>query len=325
MKLVTLVLSTLALLNSHGLAQTTCEALALMTNTSECTVVVQQAVLIAANTTTGFPEYCSVTALVDERFGFWAMFPLAEAWNNRSVLLGCGGSCGENLLTYVGYADYAAEGYAIATTSMHVLDGESSLQWGWGHQNMTNKIDFAYLSTHLSALILKDMTTLLYGTPAVYRYFYGGSTGGRQGLVESQRYPDDFHGIVGIAPAANETGIGESSLLLCNTNWLKALGMYHVLWAAMATLNAKAQPIMNFNDTIVLNNAAIEKCDHLDGLRDGIIGNMNACQFDPRDYICKGGVTTSCISEASAMSALKVYQGARNSKGVQLFPSGPNP
>lgn len=213
MKLGTVVLSTLALLNSHVLGQTTCEALKQVTNTTESTVVVQQAVLVAANETTGFPEYCSVTALVAGRFGFWAMFPLLDAWNNRSVLLGCGGSCGENLLTYVGYADYAAQGYAIATTSMHVLDGETSLQWSWGHNNMTNKIDFAYLSTHLSALLLKDMTTLFYGKPAVYRYFYGGSTGGRQGLVESQRYPDDFHGIVGIAPAGNETGIGRYSLL----------------------------------------------------------------------------------------------------------------
>lgn len=212
MKLATFALSTLALLNSYGLAQTTCEALAKVTNTAECSLLVQEAVLIAANKTTGFPSYCSVTALVDGRFGFWAMFPLVETWNNRSVLLGCGGSCGEDLLTYAGYANYAAQGYSIATTSMHVLDGESALQWGWGHNNMTNKIDFAYQSTHLSALILKDLTTLLYGTPAIYRYFYGGSTGGRQGLVESQRYPHDFHGIVGIAPAANETGIGVSSL-----------------------------------------------------------------------------------------------------------------
>ena len=82
---------------------------------------------------------------------------------------------------------------------------------------------------------------------------------------------------------------------------------------------------MNFNDTVVLNKAATAKCDGLDGLLDGIIGNMNACHFDPRDYICKGNVTTNCISEAAAMSALKVYQGARNSHGVQLFPSGPNP
>lgn len=93
----------------------------------------------------------------------------------------------------------------------------------------------------------------------------------------------------------------------------------------MATLDSSAKPVMDFNDTIVLNNAATAKCDGLDGLKDGIISNMNACHFDPRDYICKSGVTTNCISEVAAKAALKVYQGARNSKGVQLFPSGPNP
>lgn len=101
--------------------------------------------------------------------------------------------------------------------------------------------------------------------------------------------------------------------------------MYHVLWSAMATLDAKAKPILTYNDTIVLNDAAIAKCDALDGLKDGIINNMNACNFDPRSIICSGHSTKNCISKEAAAAALKVYQGARNSKGVQLFPSGPNP
>lgn len=204
-----MLLALTALTRNVAAYAATCESLSSITTTSECKLSVTSATMVAANLTTGMPAYCSVAALVEGRFGFWAMFPATDSWNSRTVMLGCGGSCGGNSLLYATYQAYVAQGYSAATTNMHYNDGSTSLQWNWAKNNRTNEIDFSYLSTHLSAVIQKEMVGILYGKPAEHRYFYGGSTGGRQGLVSAQRYPTDFDGIVGIAPAANETGIGK--------------------------------------------------------------------------------------------------------------------
>ncbi|MBI4164982.1 MAG: tannase/feruloyl esterase family alpha/beta hydrolase, partial [Acidobacteria bacterium] len=166
------------------------------------------------------------------------------------------------------------------------------------------QIDYAFRATHVAALAGKAITEHYYGKAPRKSYFWGCSGGGRQGLVEAQRFPWDFDGIVVVAPGINLSGVLMSRLW--NTR--------------VATQGGPS--LFSPADVKWLHEAVVAKCDQDDGVKDGVIGNPLACKIDPSEWACKAGNKAPCLSAAQAEAFTKIYAGPTNSKGDQIHTGG---
>ena len=167
--------------------------------------------------------------------------------------------------------------------------------------NPQKAIDYAYRAVHLTATTAKDITKDYYGKPVSYAYWNSCSNGGRQGLIEAQRFPEDFDGIVANAPWVDQTGFTIGAM------WnQKALSEAPVTPAKLALLAEKV----------------MAKCDAVDGLKDGLIDDPRKCSFDPaRDVpACSAGADgADCLTAAQAAAIAKIY-GGPVSNGKPFFP-----
>ncbi|RDW91434.1 carboxylic ester hydrolase-17 [Coleophoma crateriformis] len=272
------------------------------------TFYVTSSSLVAADAATAVPEHCNITARIGGRITVWAHLP--TEWNGRFSQYGCGGGCGYN--PFEDGTDTAAPlkaGYAISTTDM----GNPERNYIAFYNNIQGKLDWGYLATHLTAMFSKQLIKAYYGSAPTYSYHIGGSTGGRQGLVEAQRYPDEFDGIVAIAPAYNETGVTT----------------YQITWMSqVAVANDSAlTPLITANDTALIYAATLDACDELDGLKDGIIVSPRLCNFSVSTLACSNGSSplinaTACLSPTAVSVAEKIYSGPVNSAGIHLTLEG---
>ena len=150
--------------------------------------------LVEATETT--PRYCYVKGLISPAIVYHVQLPLPRNWNGRFVNWGDGAKDGD-----LDFADHrVAEGYAVANSNTG-HDSGSEPGASFGYNNRQAEIDFGYRAVHLTVNAAKTVIAAYYGKAAAYSYHEGCSTGGRQGLMEAQRYPDDFDGIVAGAPA----------------------------------------------------------------------------------------------------------------------------
>ena len=237
------------------------------------------------------PARIEVKGVIGEHIRFELLLP--EAWNGRFVMGGGGG--------FVGTVQNAArgsvsKGYAtVGTDTGH--QSEPGYLAGWALDNLEAKVNFGYLAVHRTAEAAKALIRTYYGAEPAHSYFVGCSRGGGQAMMEAQRYPKDFDGIVAGAPAFHWTGI-----------------------AAMAVTIAKAlYPDPRHLDRTVLTKdalrklqaAILEQCDALDGLKDGVIQDPASAHFDLSKV---PGLTGK---QRKAIAA--IYQGARNEKGA-IYP-----
>lgn len=179
-----------------------------------------------------------------------------------------------------------------AGVSQNALDSTWALKAD-GSLNTGLLKNFASRSVHDMTLVAKDVTRYFYGRPAAYSYFNGCSTGGRQGYMEAQRYPDDYDGILANAPAINWDRFAVATL-----------------WPAVVFNEEKVAP--SACELAAFNTAATKACDTLDGVKDGIIDNPQACGWDPRrlvgtKVVCDGETLT--ITKAEADAVRKIWQG----------------
>jgi len=250
------------------------------------------------------PAFCEVTGYVAPSVGFKLQLPLSK-WNGRLLEAGCGGACGttDNLFECTGML---RRGYAcIVSDSGHkgaVTDGL------WARDNLQAQVDFGYRATHVTALAGKAITERLYDAAPERSYFWGCSTGGRQALVEAQRFPWDFDGIIAGAPWIDDT-----------------LSTMEVVWAIKALQGTDGKSILTHEDLQQIHSAALAQCDLDDGIRDGIIGNPRACRFDVKRLVCQSGQTGKCLTAAQAAAVNKMYSGPVNSKGEPTFVRGVMP
>jgi feruloyl esterase len=255
--------------------------------------------------------YCRVQGTIDPAIQFEVRLPL-QNWTQRFLQTGCGGLCG-TLNINVGRAEGcvpATNGeLALASTDMG-HSGGSAADPAWAVDNPQTRIDFAYRAVHLTTLAAKALIQKYYGQPPRYSYFSGCSDGGREALMEAQRYPEDFDGIAAGAPAMN--------FITQNT-------FYHA-WNARKNTGADGRAILTSDKLPVLHRAAVEACDRLDGLVDGLISDPPACAFDPSVTICTPGQDESkCLTSAQALAAKEIYRGAHDDSGRKFVISGPQP
>ena len=248
---------------------------------------------------------CVVTGYASPQIQFEVRLPM-HGWTQRYLQTGCGGLCGSLEVRAPQRACPMLQRgeFAMASTDM----GHQGQGGTWGASDPQLRVDFAYRGVHVTALVAKALIVRFYGQPPRWSYFSGCSDGGREGLMEVQRYPADFDGVAAGAPAFN---------------FVVQNSFYHAWNARSVAPNGHA--VLLASDLPVLHAGALAACDMLDGLNDGIIANPTACHFDPATVECRPTVLRPCVSHAAAVAAAAIYSGARSSTGDRLVIGGPQP
>lgn len=262
---------------------------------------VDSAVLVPAKD--GDAAYCRVQGLVQPEVRFEVSLP--AAWNGRLYMFGNGGFAGESLTAGFRAArrtTAVTKGFAVAQTNTgHDASREPLASFASSPQKLT---DYAYRAVHVTALAAKALARAYYGSPPARAYFDGCSTGGRQGLIAAQRFPDDFDGIVVGAPVLDFVG---------------TMTHYAVIHRAL-----DAAPLSEEKVRLVAE-ATYRKCDAADGLDDGLIAAPRTCAFDPATDLprCAGPAAgQACLSDAD-VSSLRAIFGGVTAGGRRVFPGFP--
>ncbi len=256
----------------------------------------------------GDGHYCIVTGVISPEIRFEVRLP-TSGWTGRFLQTGCGGLCGM-LNIDVQHAESCVpvtqRQIVLASTDM----GHSGPGGQWAERNPAARADFGYRGVHLTAVASRALITAYYGRPPRYSYFSGCSDGGREALIEAQRYPEDFDGIAAGAPALN---------------FMVQNSFYHA-WNALSNSDTDGKAILEATQLPLLHGAVVQACDHLDGARDGIIEDPRSCRFDPVVLQCPAGANGSnCLIAAQVETVRKIYAGAHDAKGTKLVMAGPMP
>jgi feruloyl esterase len=222
----------------------------------------------------------------------------ASGWNGKFRGQGNGGFAGE--INYRALALAIAQGYASAATDTGHTGRETDATWALGHPDKI--IDFAYRAIHEMTTLGKATVKAFYGDGPKHSYFANCSNGGRQALMEAQRYPEDYDGILAGAPANYWTHLLSSAL-----------------WDAQAT-TLDPHSYIPSSKIPAIADAVLAACDAKDGLKDGILNDPRQCYFEPATMLCKKGNSDLCLTQPQVTALKKLYEGAHNSKGNEIFP-----
>ncbi|MGA3294988.1 MAG: tannase/feruloyl esterase family alpha/beta hydrolase [Candidatus Acidiferrales bacterium] len=269
------------------------------------------------------PSYCRAEGTIDPRTGVdgkpYAIdfaIALPDNWNGRFLFQGGGGLNGSVTPPYgvqaAGDAPALARGFAVVSTDTGhkgaVFDASFM-------KDQLASLDFAYIAVGRVTVIAKQIVAQYYGQPAKRSYYDGCSTGGREGMLMSQRYPMYFDGIISGDPAMR-TGYSNIGL-----TWAR------VAFAQIAPKDAsgKPAPSQDFSDSDkkLLADAIMKSCDEKDGLKDGMIFNLEACHFDPAVLTCTGAKTDACLSSQQVGALQKAFTGPKDSRGNQVYSAWP--
>jgi Tannase and feruloyl esterase len=304
-----LLLSTLLMMSAGaGITQAqNCEAL-LELKIPDTKIVLAQTVSEGEFTPPGgkiishLPAFCRVAGVskptTDSDIEFEVWLPMA-GWNGKFRGVGNGGFAGA--IDYQQLGSAIAHGYASASTNTgHGTQGGVDASWALGHPEKI--IDFGYRAIHVTAVNAKMIIAASYGSPAKRSYFSSCSNGGRQALMEAQRFPEDYDGIIAGAPASYWTH------LLANAAW----DVQALLQQAESYIPAAKLP--------AIQAAALAACDAMDGVKDSVIEDPSRCHFDTSVLLCKGKENDACLTGAQVAALNKLYAGGRTSTGKLVFP-----
>jgi len=247
------------------------------------------------------PAFCRVTGTTLPSIKFEVWLPSAASWNQKFQGVGNGGTAG--IISYSALGAALLRGYATASTDTgHVSHGSFDATWALNRPDLVR--DFGYRGTHVMSVNGQRITRTFYGERPRHNYFVGCSKGGQQALMEAQRYPEDYDGIIGGDPA---------------NNWVHFYSGGH-LWYSLATLD-DPQSYFPAGLTTVLGNAVNAQCDAIDGIKDGILNDPRQCHFDPSVLTCKAGQDPStCFTPKQVEAVRKIYSGVRTSRGELVYP-----
>ena len=249
------------------------------------------------------PAFCRVAGSIqpsadsDIRFELW--LPV-DGWNGRFMQTGNGGAAGS--VVYSSLIEPLARGYAVANTDTGHQGGMGDFAWAAGHPEKLT--DYAYRAVHELTVAGKAITTAYYGRAPAKAYWYGCSTGGRQGLKEAQRFPGDYDAIIAGAPANNWSPLMALSILTQD--------------------NLSGPDALGVDKLALLKEAAIAACDARDGVKDRVIAEPNRCRFDPASLACRAGESQQCLAPAEVTAAQRIYRGVVDGQGRTRIPgTGP--
>ena len=246
------------------------------------------------------PAFCRVQGVIaptsDSHIEFEVWMP-ASGWNGKYQGVGNGGFAGE--ITSSQLAAALSAGYATASTDTGHKGNGTDAQWALGHPEKI--IDYGYRAIHETADRAKALVRAFYGEPAKYLYFTGCSNGGRQALMEAQRFPDDYDGIIAGAPAANFTHTA-------------ALFGFNLLATGDKSTFVPAAKFA------AIDAAVVAACDAKDGVKDGVVTEPTTCAFDPAVLLCRDADSDSCLTSPQIATLKKLYSGVITANGQKIFP-----
>jgi feruloyl esterase len=245
------------------------------------------------------PAHCRVAATLtpssdsDIKVEVWLP---ATTWNGKYQAVGNGGWAG--VISYPAMAAALREGYATSSTDTGHVGGTSAPLIG----HPEKVIDYSHRAVHEMAVTAKKLIAAHYDQQLRLSYWNGCSTGGRQGLMSAQRFPEDFDAILAGAPANYHSHLHSNDLV----NAVPALTTPGAL-VSQAKLN-------------MVNAAVMNACDAQDGVKDGLLTNPLACKFDVSTLACKAGDAETCLTAPQLESVKRMYAPSKFSDGKVIFP-----
>ena len=253
----------------------------------------------------GAVAFCKVDGIIEPEIRFQVDLP--ERWNGRLYMHGNGGNGGtpaDDPRRFRLTVNALEQGFAVVySNSGHDATEEPGITFAY--RNPVKKADWGFRATHLSAMAAKDILAFFYERPSDYDYFDGCSWGGHQGFAMAQRFPDLFDGIVAGSPVFDFTGV--------HFNHRKVYGAFHPDW-----------PVQE--ETDILAEAILDKCDAVDGLSDGVVQHPRMCKFDPVADLpgCDAGQDTGqCMSPERREAFASIYAPVVTAAGEVLAPGRP--
>lgn len=251
------------------------------------------------------PGFCRVAATLkpssDSEIRMEIWLPGESAWNGNLEANGNGGWTGS--INPATLAEGLRRGYAAAMSDLGHEGGSAS--FALGHPEKL--VDFGYRAAHEMTLAAKAILASYYGHSAKFSYWNGCSAGGRSALMEAQRFPDDFDGIVAGSPGLDWTGRATQAV-----------------WIAQAAHKDEASYIPPAKYPLI-HNAVLEACDARDGVKDGILEDPTRCHFDPKVLECQGADGPSCLTPAQVETARTIYTPPTNPRTQQTYFAGFEP
>lgn len=229
--------------------------------------------------------------------------PVTANWNERFFGVGTGGFGGGILYaappTFAqgGLAGAVEKGYAAMATDYGHKSSGMNLMWAVNRPDML--ADFGYRAVHVSTVGAKKITAAFYGKAPNYSYWDGCSRGGAMGMVNFQRWYEDYNGIIAGDPA----------------DWIRNL-----VSASAFALRQVRDPASRLPEAkrAMLHRAVLDQCDRVDGLADNLVGSASMCKFDPSKLLCTGKETDSCLTKPQLETVKQLYTGIRGRDGQQL-------
>ncbi len=263
---------------------------------------------VSVATTREGARYCKVQGVIKPTPGSAITvvyrLPFKAKWNGR--LLGLGGGAFGGVLNFSLNAGerFIGRGYAVAASDSGHPGKPMLAEWGLKPDGTANRdaiIDYAHRGIHLMTVVAKQVIRAYYGAPARYAYYEGCSTGGRMGLVEVQRYPHDYDGVVAGAPVMHLSRVTTTGI-----------------WQGRAFHGAGAV-MPSPTQLSALSDAVLAACDADDGVSDGVLNDPLSCEWDPARLACEGDKVDQCLGPGELGAVRKIYSGPTTSEGVALY------
>ncbi|MBS1805595.1 MAG: tannase/feruloyl esterase family alpha/beta hydrolase [Acidobacteria bacterium] len=271
------------------------------------------------------PAHCRVDGVINRRkgidgqdfgIGFALALPEPSVWNHDLIMQGGGG--GNGTVAYPAGANYSgdkpalARGFAVASTDTGHKAKTGAFDFSFMRDQQAY-LDFAFLANAEVAGVAKQIIARYYAKPATYSYFVGCSTGGREGMILSQRYPTVFNGIVSGDPAMR-TGLSNLAI----AQWIPVA--YNQASPKDASGKPQIDKFLSPGERKTLMDALMNRCDAKDGVADGMISDPIGCDFDPSTIACKAGQNVGCIAPEKTSAIKKAFAGPKNAYGSQVYP-----
>ncbi|WP_138422366.1 tannase/feruloyl esterase family alpha/beta hydrolase [Maritimibacter alexandrii] len=250
---------------------------------------------------TDLPPFCRVALTIDPEISVEVWMP-SEGWTGRFVGIGGGGYAG--FIEYQELAGGLREGSAVANTDTG--HPGNPILGGFAFDD-TGTVDMDKVVTFASRGIIemthnaKNVVAAFYGEPAAYSYWSGCSTGGRQGLMQVQRTPDAYDGVIAGAPAIN---------------WERFIAAE--IWPQIVMHEMLGGPIAQSKWDAV-STAARAACDAGDGLEDGAVANPARCDFDPAELQCGAEGGDACLTADEVTAVRAIWDGPMRADGTPLW------
>ena len=249
----------------------------------------------------GLPPFCRIAGVLrptsDSAIHFEVWLP-AQNWNGRLLGAGNGGFAGS--IGYDELSAYLKRNFAVAGSDAGHQGNATDATWAYQHPEKVK--DFGWRAVHLTRLAAGEIISAYYGKRENKAYFDSCSDGGREALVEAQRFPTDYDGILAGAPA---------------NAWSSMLGA-----GVMVVQTRQSDPRAYFSDLKLpaIQKASLAACDNLDGVIDGIVNDPAKCHFDSQILLCKGEETSDCLTQPQIATLNSIYNGIHDTSAKISYP-----